>query len=157
LGRRVILWVVVSVLLALPLGNAFAEPPKPGQRDRCPVCGMFVSPYDAWIAAATLSDGSIRYFDGPKDLFAFVLEPSRYLPRKSSTKIVDLWVTDYYTLQQIDARDGTFVVGSAVTGPMGHEFVPVGSKTDAAAFIRDHGGRALSFEELTPEEVLKIR
>jgi nitrous oxide reductase accessory protein NosL len=60
-----------------------------------------------------------------------------------------IWVTDFYGLQRIDARKAHFVTGSDVLGPMGHEFVPLANREDAAEFLKDHKGRRiLGFEQV---------
>ena len=68
-----------------------------------------------------------------------------------------IWVTDFYNLQRIDARKAFYVAGSDVLGPMGHEFVPLASKEDAADFLKDHKGKkVLGFDQVTkamPEQV----
>lgn len=132
--------------------------PDPGPRDRCPVCGMFVGPHGAWLAAATLHDGSVRYFDGPKDLFRFVFDPGRYEPGRTQGEVERLFVTEYYSAKPIDARTAYFVVGSDVLGPMGHELVPVKGLEEAKTFAADHRGTAvLSFTEVTPAVLAKLQ
>ncbi|MDP1733904.1 MAG: nitrous oxide reductase accessory protein NosL, partial [Sulfuritalea sp.] len=68
-----------------------------------------------------------------------------------------IWVTDFYNLQLVDARTAWYVIGSDVLGPMGHEFVPLVTKEDAADFLKDHKGRRiLTFEQVTKDLPLKL-
>lgn len=143
----VLLWATVA-----PVGAGVAPGvAKPGPRDRCPVCGMFVAPYPTWTAAVQFADGTLAYFDGPKDLFRFVFTPERYDAKRSREAIGDLWVTEYYTTELMPAAGLYFVVGSDVLGPMGLELVPVAGAAQAQGFLKDHQGtRSVPFAEVTP-------
>jgi len=113
---------------------------------------MFVEKYRSWTATVVFQDGSQLFFDGPKDMFRFLLDPAKY-SRDAST-ISRAFVTDYYTTKLIDAREATFVVGSDVLGPMGHELVPLRTAEEAETFVKDHGGTGrFAFDEVT-EDVL---
>ncbi|MEW6677166.1 MAG: nitrous oxide reductase accessory protein NosL [Pseudomonadota bacterium] len=133
--------------LALPAGASGF--PDPAPRDLCPVCGMVVSKYPAWIATVVYKDGHAHHFDGAKDMFKYLFDLNRYAPGHRSADIARIGVTEYYDLKRIDARQAWYVVGSDVLGPMGHEFVPLASKADAEEFLRDHKGRRiLRFNEI---------
>ncbi len=131
------------------------EPLRPGPRDRCPVCGMFVAGYPNWLAAVELEDGVTLFFDGPKDMFRFLHDPEKYgADDVDDDDIVAVWVTDYYTTRPIDGRTALFVVGSDVTGPMGAELVPLATREDADGFRADHGGDAvLAFDDVDPADI----
>ena len=145
--------LVVSALLLVGVAAA-GEPRPPGPGDRCPVCGMFVEKYRSWTATVVLDDGTQLFFDGPKDMFRFLLDPSGF-GRDPST-IARAYVTDYYTTTMIDARQATFVVGSDVLGPMGQELVPLRSADEAETFVKDHGGSArLAFGEVGEDDLPK--
>jgi nitrous oxide reductase accessory protein NosL len=134
-----------GAVLALALAGA----PRAGDRDfvvpartdKCPVCGMFVARYPDWIAGVRFRDGGYAVFDGAKDLVKFWLDVGRYAPARSRDDVVQLFVTDYYAVRQVDARAAWFVLGSDVLGPMGHEAVPFASEADARGFLADHHGR----------------
>ncbi len=126
--------------------------PDPAARDLCPVCGMVVSKYPAWIATVIYQDGHTHHFDGAKDLFKYLLDLSRYAPDHRGQKMVAIAVTEYYGLKRIDARQAWYVIGSDVLGPMGHELIPLASRADAEEFLRDHKGRRiLRFDEVKRE------
>ena len=129
--------------------KASGAPPKDA---KCPVCGMLVAKYPDWNAYLAYRDGTITYFDGPKDLFSYYLNPGKFDPGKKRSDVVTITVKDYYSLARIDARQAYFVVGSNVLGPMGKELVPFAKKADAEGFLSDHLGRKiLRFPEVTPE------
>ena len=149
---RFIVIVVTAVLLnALP--GLAAEPAleKPSARDKCPVCGMFVAKYPDWVAAVVFKDGTRRYFDGPKDLFKFLLDLEQYAGGKRQSDIDRFSVTDYYAVRQINGRLAFYVLGSDVYGPMGKELIPFAGEADAREFLKDHGARrVLHFNDITP-------
>lgn len=131
--------------------------PQPGPRDLCPVCGMLVAKYPAWVAIARYRDGHAHFFDGAKDLFKYLFDLPRYAPGHRREDLAGLWVTEFYGLTRIDARQAWYVIGSDVLGPMGHEFVPFASRAEAEEFMRDHKGkRTLGFVDITAEWVEKL-
>jgi copper chaperone NosL len=146
----------VSLLLVWSLGLAATEAPDampdPQARDTCPVCGMLVARYPAWIATVLYADGETDHFDGAKDLFKYLFDLSRYAPGRAADEIVAIGVTEYYGLGRIDAYSAWYVVGSDVLGPMGHELVPLMSEDDAREFLEDHAGvRILRFDDIDPD------
>jgi nitrous oxide reductase accessory protein NosL len=152
--------VLPPVLLALLAGageggDAIPGPIAPKPADKCPVCGMFVTKYPDWIAQAIYRDGSYAVFDGPKDLFKYLLNPRTYAPTKQAAEVAALYVTDYYSLTLIDGRTAWYVIGSDVLGPMGRELIPLAAEKEARQFMIDHKGkRMLRFAEVTAD-VLK--
>jgi copper chaperone NosL len=136
----------------MSFSTAFAAPPAaptPSVKDKCPVCGMFVSKYPDWVATVTFKDSTTLYFDGAKDLFTWYQNMQKYTPSKNQSDIATMTVNDYYTLKPVDARQAFFVIGSDVYGPMGKELVPFGKRADAHAFYKDHKGKIiLRFSEV---------
>lgn len=149
--------IIAPLALALAFAGwqaAFAQGafPDPKARDACPVCGMLVARYPAWIATVVYDDGHADHFDGAKDLFKYLSDLSRYAPGRTEDGIRAVGVTEYYGLTRIDAHSAWYVIGSDVLGPMGHELVPFTTEVDAHEFIADHGGtRMLRFDEVTPD------
>lgn len=152
--KRMLLVLILLVAVPLP---ALAEPAATvGARERCPVCGMFVAKYPNWITQVRLTDGTVRYFDGMKDLLAYTFQPAQYGGKEGTIR--DIWAKDYYTLAWLDARTAYFVVGSDVYGPMGLELIPFASEKAAQAFARDHHGKqVLPFKAITEELVDSLR
>jgi len=158
--RQVCIWLLLASAAGLLCGGACSAgaaengPPKPGPRDKCPVCGMFVAGFPNWLSAVVFKDGSHAFFDGPKDMFTYLLDLKRYNRKKQTGDIRDVFVTDYYTLAPIDGRKAWYVVGSDVQGPMGPEPVPLEKEADAKACMKDHKGRkVLRFEDVTPDVI----
>lgn len=149
--RKVLLLLGFVLCLASPLRAGELVMPKPADNATCPVCGMFVAQYPEWLAGVVYKDGHAHYFDGPKDMFKYLLDLSKYAPGHSKEQIQVILVTDYYGTAPMDAREAFFVAGSDVLGPMGHEFVPLANKEEAAEFSKDHAGKkTLRFNEITP-------
>ena len=121
---------------------------------KCPVCGMFVAKYEKWIAAIK-TDKESFYFDGVKDMMKFYFEPTKYT-KNADLKNSTISVTDYYTLEQIDAKNAFFVIGSNVMGPMGDELIPFKDENSANEFSKDHfGKKILKFNEITLDTLPK--
>lgn len=149
---------VTMVATAAPVAGDGVEARPPSSRDRCSVCGMFVAPHADWAAQVVFEDGTRAFFDGAKDLFTYLLSRDRYLPEVRQVDIVAVYVTDYYEVAPIPAREAFFVVGSDVLGPMGHELVPHADRDAADEFMRDHGGRQIvTFDEVTRALLQSLR
>jgi len=112
------------------------------KEEKCQVCGMYLHYYPTWVSQINYPKGETYKFDGIKDMMKF------YFNNKEG--IVDILVQDYYTLETLDAREAFFVIGSDVTGPMGHELIAFGDKKKAISFSLEHKGKIpLGFEEVT--------
>lgn len=143
--------LLLWLMLAAPLWAGPIDLPKPALTDTCPVCGMFVSKYPAWVATVAYRDGHAHHFDGAKDLFKYLFDLPKWAPGHRAEDIQAIGVTEYYGLKRIDARQAFFVIGSDVLGPMGHELVPLATREEAEEFLRDHQGKALlRFDEVQP-------
>ena len=150
--------LLVIFCLALNCSAASAGPAaaaNPSAKDKCPVCGMFVAKFPNWVASAKFRDGTIYSFDGPKDLFSYYLDTSRYTPGKRQADITVLAVKEYYSLKMIDPRTAFFVTGSDVYGPMGHELTPFLSEKDATSFKVDHKGKQIIRFNAVSKQLLK--
>ena len=147
---------VVLLLGAGPAAAAWFDTPV--QKDeRCAVCGMFVVKYPAWLARIKRADGTVRSFDGVKDMMVYYFDPTRFGDPAGPDK-AEIRVKDYYNLRWIDGRKAFYVVGSDVYGPMGHEFIPFALREAAEAFSKDHHGKKiLTFDAITPQQVEKMR
>jgi len=121
---------------------------------KCPVCGMYVSKYPKWAAFMQINDEKY-YFDGVKDMMKYYIFDGDFpYDRKNISEIT---VSDYYTLEEIPAKEAFYVLDSDIFGPMGHELIPFKSKKSAKAFMDDHNGKAmLKFDEITDKMVMAL-
>lgn len=149
------LTVAVLVVLLSPPRSTRAqsvEPRRPGRRDACPVCGMYVAPHPEWLAQIVFDDGSVLFFDGCKDLFKYLVARDRFAPDRRGAEPVSIFVTSYYDGTAIPAREAHYVIGSDAYGPMGVELVPHPSAEAAQEFLRDHNGsRVVRFDDVTTQ------
>ena len=149
-GAGRVVGMLILVFLAGTVLAADSAPVKPTKKDKCPVCGMFVYKYPDWVGQVIFKDGTVAFFDGAKDLFKYYFNLDKYTPGKTEKDISAIYVTEYYDVKPMDARDAFFVIGSDVYGPMGRELIPFLSKEDATAFMKDHKGKQiLVFEQVT--------
>jgi len=152
--RRFLLTLLLAGLpLALWAGPKSAQKAKgPLPKGNCAVCGMYVANFPEWAAVISFKDGAQAWFDGPKDLFTYLLDLKRYAAKRSVGDITLIQVKDYYGLKHIDGRQAFFVIGSDVMGPMGKELVPFAIESAARDFLKDHHGvKVLVFREVTPD------
>lgn len=150
-GRAVCL--LVAIILAAGPAYGGERPAPPASRDRCPVCGMFVSKYPDWVSTITYDDGSAVFFDGVKDMLKYYYNISMYHPDKVADSILEMYVTDYYSMEVLPVGEVVFVLDSDVMGPMGKELIPLRGEGEAREFIRDHGGRQISFRDITVDMI----
>jgi len=148
----VMIFLLAVISLFASAGEGEKKSRKPSPRDKCTVCGMFVAKYPDWTASIVFRDGSLAFFDGPKDLFKYYHDLGKYNPTKKTSDILSMQVSDYYALEPIDAFKAYYVIGSDVYGPMGRELIPFSAEAGAAEFLKDHKGkRIVTFRDITPE------
>ena len=124
------------------------------EKVKCPVCGMFVAKYPKWAALIDVASKKY-YFDGVKDMMKFYIFDVDFPYDRD--KILNIEVTDFYTLKTIDAKKAFYVIGSDVYGPMGNELIPFLSKEAAENFMTDHRGeKIILFDDITPKLVMGL-
>jgi copper chaperone NosL len=157
INRIIILFASSLVLWAIAAFGDDLPTLKPSPDDKCPVCGMFVHKYPDWVSEITFTDGSHVFFDGVKDMLKYYHNLEKYHPSKSQSDIKSLYVTEYYDMTVIEARNAWFVAGSDVFGPMGRELIPLKNREDAENFKKDHNGSMIyDFDEITPAVLLGL-
>ena len=144
--------IFVTLFLRLSLAESGENGyTKPAEKDKCPVCGMFVARYPDWVAEVRFRDGGYTVFDGAKDLFKYLSDMKRYTPGRRQEDVKAFFVMDYYAVKPIDGSAAFYVTGSDIYGPMGAEFIPFEKETDAREFLNDHGGKTiLRYKDITP-------
>ncbi len=151
--------IFLTLSLTLTLWSSFSrggdrKPIKPSSKDKCPVCGMFVTKYPDFLAQILFKDSSSAFFDGTKDMFKYYFNLKKYQPSKNISDIDSIYVTNYYDLTLTDGLSAYYVLGSDIYGPMGRELIPVEKEADAKEFLKDHQGKSvLKFKEITYEMV----
>ena len=121
---------------------------------KCPVCGMFVSKYPKWAARIKYGNKNY-YFDGVKDMMKYYIFDGDFPYDRSSISAIT--VSDYYTLEEISAKEAIYVLDSDIFGPMGRELIPFKNKKSAQVFMNDHNGKAMViFDEITDKMVMAL-
>jgi nitrous oxide reductase accessory protein NosL len=125
---------------------------KVQEDSKCPVCGMFVANFPKWVAQIEVAQKHSHYFDGVKDMMKFYLNPTKFKHNHKVTDISKILVTDYYSLNAIDAKNAYYVMGSNIYGPMGEELIPFRTKKEAESFAKSHfAKKVLKFEDIKEE------
>jgi copper chaperone NosL len=155
-----LLKTALALILSFPLAFAWAGERKavePLQKDKCPVCGMFVARYPDWLAEIVFKDGSYAVFDGAKDLFKYYLDLKKYNPGKQGADIDSIFLKDYYSVNFVDGFEAHYVSGSDTYGPMGRELIPFEKEAEAQEFMKDHKGQAiLRFKDVTGDIIKSL-
>lgn len=160
MGGMMKYWTLIAVVLILTVSlTAAAEkvPAKPGEKDKCPVCGMFVAHYPDFMAQVVFKDGSYAFFCGVKDMMKYYFDLPQYNSSQKTSDVTNIVVTDYSNLKPTDGYQAYYVVGSVVFGPMGQEFFPFGKEGAAREFMRENMGKEIvQFKQLNPEVVKEL-
>ena len=121
---------------------------------KCPVCGMFVHKYPKWSTEISLN-GNRFYFDGVKDMMKYYIFLEDFPYDRNSVESIT--VSDYYTLEAIDAKDAFYVIGSDILGPMGKELISFKNQKHAKSFRDDHGGeKILLFKDIDTKVIIQL-
>ena len=134
---------------------------KVEEKEKCPVCGMFVAKYPRWAAQIFYKHGDHEHkfsFDGVKDLMKFYFNPKKWGDYPVNKEMISqILVTDYYSQEGIDGSKAYYVIGSDVYGPMGNELIPFLNEEDAKTFKEDHEGtKIIQFKDIIEKEVYKL-
>lgn len=140
-----------------PEALADAEPIASG--DACHVCGMTIADHPGPKAEAFMSaDAQALKFCSTAELFTFLRQPENE-SQFSHAYVHDMGATDWENPADeafIRAGDAVYVIGHDRRGSMGHTLAPFADKNAAEAFIEDHGGETIAFEEITLERLANL-
>jgi copper chaperone NosL len=135
-------FLIVLCLAAVSLAAETTDSTSP-KREKCPVCGMFVSMFPDWNTRIEFKDSTHVTFDGAKDMFKYYLDLNKYNPPKKKSDIAAISVKDYYSKESIDAQQSLYVIWGDVYGPMGHEPIPFEKEADAKKYLKEHKGKKI--------------
>ncbi len=139
------LLIIVAASLWLVAGNIEVK-----KTDRCLIRQVEVYKYPAWIASASTRSKTV-YFSSPKSMFEYYFQPIRWtsVGAINSKDILSLTVTDFNTLDAIDAKKAFYVYGSNQTSVGGDDLPAFATKKSAENFAKKHNGmRVLAFDEI---------
>lgn len=117
--------------------------------DRCALCGMVAANYEGPKAELYLKGVErAAVFCSLKDAFAFLLQPENH--RRLEVLYVQTAQDD---ARFYDASTLRFVVGSRFEGVMGTEPAAVKTEAEATSFMKKWGGREVTFDAVTLEDL----
>ncbi|MFC5435634.1 nitrous oxide reductase accessory protein NosL [Rhodanobacter umsongensis] len=129
--------------------------------DACAVCGMYLdgSPgprAEAWVAGRAKP----LVFDSTRDFFAYVLQPENQATLQElfvqDSARIDWQQPSHAAVSFIDAHRAYYVAWQPLPGSMGPTLAPFATRTAAAAFVHEHGGAVLGFDDITPALVATL-
>jgi len=139
------------LLLVLSLSALYAKPIVYEKNQTCLIRHLKLYQYPSWVATITSKQNKNAFFSSPKSMFEYYYNPIKWtaLGAISSSDIKEVYVTDFNSLDKIDAKSAYYVYGSNVISPAGDDLVPFLTKTDAEHFSKKHNGkRVLKFSEV---------
>ena len=141
----------IVILFLLSVGLLFSASIEVSKKDSCLIRHIKVYKSPAWIARAKTKEKTI-YFSSPKSMFEYYFQPIKWTEfgALTSSDIVSVTVTDFNTLEAIDAKKAFYVYGSNQTSPGGDDLPAFSTKKSAEDFAKKYNGkRVLAFDEIS--------
>lgn len=113
---------------------------------------MLVYKEPRWVSKITLTNGKKIFFSSPKSMIEFYHQPGKWFDVgvKSEADFKQILVTDFGTMEPINARGAWYVYGGNIISPAGDDLVPFAKYEDAQAFSKRHNGkRVMAFAEIS--------
>jgi nitrous oxide reductase accessory protein NosL len=133
------LWL--AILLVISLGTVCLAADKVEAPDACKQCGMDRTKFGHSRMVVTYTDGSSA---GTCSINCVVLD----LNESNGKKVKSFQVADYNTRKLTDAKTAAWVIGGSKKGVMTQVAKwAFADKKDAAAFIKQYGGKPATFDE----------
>ena len=133
MARKVVV-VMVAVLMLASTSQA-------AERESCKLCGMYIDLYQKTSAVITNKDGSVEKTCGGADMLRLVTDAGG--PDAFTSVIVHDWTSG----KEIAAADATYVIGSNLIPDMIPNIIAFADEGEAKAFITEHGGAVLTFNQ----------
>ncbi len=142
----------IVLLLVLISGFAFADSFHVSKDEIGLIRKVKVYKEPKWIASIKVRSGKEIFFCSPKSMFEFYNRPGRWPEYNvKADNDMRLHVTDFLTLEKIDARDAFYVYGSNQISPAGDDLVAFKTKKDAQRFSdTSNGKRVFAFKDVPP-------
>jgi copper chaperone NosL len=137
--------MIVQVFAAVAAIAATVDLPDGSKLDlsqTCPVCEMKIESSIVGPAAVVFKDGKVVGFDGPGDMFRYLLSPEKYAYDPANIK--NEYVTEHGTKKFIDAKPAFYVAGAEVKDVMGPELMVFSNKADAEKFSSENKGKKVA-------------
>jgi nitrous oxide reductase accessory protein NosL len=119
----------------------------------CLVRHVLVYKDPKWVAKIETRKGKTVYFSSPKSMFEFYFRPGKWydVGVKSERDFSKIVVTDYNTLEPINAEEAFYVYGAGtITSPAGDDLPAFKSKEEAEKFSKQYDGkRIMPFDKVS--------
>jgi nitrous oxide reductase accessory protein NosL len=119
----------------------------------CLVRHVLVYKDPKWVAKIETRKGKTVYFSSPKSMFEFYFRPGKWydVGVKSERDFSKIVVTDYNTLEPINAEEAFYVYGAGtITSPAGDDLPAFKSKEEAEKFSKQYDGkRVMPFDKVS--------
>jgi len=106
-----------------------------------------------WVAKIKTRSGKTVYFCSPKSMFEFYFRPGKWydVGVKSERDFSEIVVTDFKTLEPINAEEAFFVYGAgSSTSPAGDDLPAFKTKADAEEYSKQYDGkRIMPFDKVS--------
>ncbi len=150
--------IIIAFLLA---GCTQKEAAKPlpiefNREHACSVCGMIIVDFPGAKAQIHYKNGNIDTFCCILHMFSFYLQPDRP-PNIAAIYVNEILEKgrEYPEINWIDAMKAFYVYGGDAVGPHGGGMIPFSDIKYADAYVKEHGGRIVKFDDVTMD-MLKL-
>jgi nitrous oxide reductase accessory protein NosL len=133
MGKKKGVLMAVTLMLA---STAQAE-----ERESCRLCGMYIDLYQKTSAIITSDGGVVEKTCGGADMLRLVADGG------GAGAFTSVIVHDWTSGKEIGAAEATYVIGSNLVPDMIPNFIAFADRDAAKAFIDEHGGAALTFDQ----------
>lgn len=118
----------------------------------CSLDGMLLLDYPGPKAQIHYAGGETEFFCDTTEMFSMLLRPEQQR-KVLAVYTQDMDKADWVkpTGNWIDARTAVYVKDSKLMGSMGPTFAAFAERGAAEAFVKQHGGNIVRFDEVTPD------
>jgi nitrous oxide reductase accessory protein NosL len=110
-------------------------------RESCKLCGMYIDQYQKTSTIITTKDGGVEKACGVSDMLRMVADVG------SMSNFTSVIVHDWVSGREIGATNAIYVIGSNLIPDMIPNFIAFADQGEAKAFMAEHGGATLTFDQ----------
>jgi len=116
-----------------------------------PMFSISLDKYPKWHCEALLKNGHKAEFISVKSMMQVYMHQDYFLKRNLlEAPMEKIYIKDYLTGEQADAKQAVYVFGSRIIGPHGDDLIPFATETNAKLFMMKHGGtKLLPYSKIT--------
>ena len=153
--KKTVLFIALAALLMAeepqPFKAKSIQPVQPFtgkitqlQQKLDPMFDIPLDKYPKWHCEAVLKNGHKATFISVKSMMQVFLHQDYFLKRGLLEDHIDkIYIKDYLTGEQANAKQAVYVFGSRIIGPHGDDLIPFASEANAKLFMMKNGGTKL--------------